>query len=50
MADGTPLTLGYSLDDWLDYGTKTPIITDISPKTNSHMLICGMSGSGKKLL
>jgi len=41
------LTLGYELDAWRDYGEKTPIVTDISPKTNSHMLICGMSGSGK---
>ena len=40
-------SLGYDLDMWNDYGEKTPIITDISPDTNSHMLICGMSGSGK---
>ncbi len=41
------LTLGYNLDAWNGYGEKLPIITDISPKTNSHALICGMSGSGK---
>jgi len=41
------LTLGYSLDDWNFYEKKTPIITDISRTTNSHILICGMSGSGK---
>jgi len=41
------LNLGYFLDDWAGYRKRTPILTDISPKTNSHMLICGMSGSGK---
>jgi len=41
------LTLGYDLDAWNGYGAKIPITTDISPKTNTHMLICGMSGSGK---
>lgn len=41
------LTLGYELDVWNDYGMKIPVVTDISPKTNSQMLICGMSGSGK---
>ncbi len=41
------LTLGYDLDAWVDYGKKIPIVTDISPKTNSHMIICGMSGCGK---
>ena len=40
-------TLGYDLDAWKDYGERTPIITDISPSTNSHMVICGMAGSGK---
>lgn len=41
------LSLGYDLDAWNGYGRKTPICIDISPKSNSHMLICGMSGSGK---
>lgn len=41
------LTLGYDLDAWVDYGEKIPIVTDISPTTNSHVIICGMSGSGK---
>ncbi|MDD4564409.1 MAG: hypothetical protein PHE79_02900 [Eubacteriales bacterium] len=41
------LTLGYDLDAWNGYGAKIPITTDISPKNNSQMLICGMSGSGK---
>lgn len=39
--------LGFDLDKWHYYGTKLPIITDISPKTNVHTLLCGMSGSGK---
>lgn len=40
------LILGYDLDAW-QLGKKAPISVDISPATNSHMLICGMSGSGK---
>ena len=41
------LTLGYDLDMWNGYGMKSPVTTDISPKTNSHSLLCGMSGAGK---
>lgn len=41
------LILGYDLDAWNGYGAKIPITIDISPATNSHILICGMSGSGK---
>jgi energy-coupling factor transporter ATP-binding protein EcfA2 len=41
------LTLGYDLDAWNGYGAKIPITTDISLAANSHILICGMSGSGK---
>lgn len=39
--------LGYDLDKWKNYGQKEPITVDISPATNSHILLCGMSGSGK---
>ena len=41
------LTLGYDYDKWYDWGIQEPISIDISPSVNSHMLICGMSGSGK---
>jgi len=41
------ITLGYNLDDWNFYEEKTAISTDISKTANSHILICGMSGSGK---
>jgi hypothetical protein len=41
------LVLGYNYDKWHGYGMKQPIISDISVKSNSHTLICGMSGSGK---
>ncbi|MGX8701806.1 hypothetical protein [Caproiciproducens sp.] len=41
------LTLGYDLDAWNGYEAKISITTDISPAANSHILICGMSGSGK---
>lgn len=44
------LTLGYDLDAWNGYGVKVPIIIDLSPKTNSHILLCGMSGSGKSYM
>jgi len=38
-------SLGYDLGMWYDYGEKEKVIADIS--SNSHFLICGMSGSGK---
>lgn len=41
------LTLGYDLEYWKNFGIKKEINTDISPKTNSHILLSGMSGSGK---
>lgn len=41
------LVLGYGLDSWNIYGGKKEICVDISPKTNSHILLSGMSGSGK---
>lgn len=44
------LTLGYELDNWKLYQEKVPITIDLSPKTNSHILLCGMSSSGKSYL
>jgi DNA helicase HerA-like ATPase len=44
------LSLGYDLDMWNNYGIKEPIVLDISPSSNSHILLCGMSGSGKTYL
>lgn len=44
------LLIGYDYDAWYGYADKLPITTDISTKTNSHTLICGMSGSGKSYL
>ena len=44
------LTLGYDLDRWRLFGEKVPITIDLSPRTNSHILLCGMSGSGKSYL
>lgn len=41
------LALGYDLDAWANFGEKEPITIDISPSENSHILLCGMSGSGK---
>ena len=49
MKDSSIL-LGYDFDKWYGYGAKEAITTDISTKTNSHTLICGMSGSGKSFL
>lgn len=47
MTMNSDLILGYDFDKWYGYGIKEPVITDMSTKTNSHTLICGMSGSGK---
>lgn len=47
MNFNSDLVLGYDYDKWYGYGMKEPILTDISTSTNSHMLLCGMSGSGK---
>lgn len=44
------LTLGYDLDRWRLFSEKVPISIDLSPKINSHILLCGMSGSGKSCL
>lgn len=44
------LTLGYNLDLWNNSKIKIPIVTDISPKNNSHILLSGMSGSGKSFM
>ena len=44
------LLIGYEYDNWYNFGEKTPILTDVSPKTNSHILISGMSGGGKSFL
>lgn len=50
MTKQSDLLLGYDYDSWYNCGEKIPITTDISLKTNSHILICGMSGSGKSYL
>lgn len=47
MMMNSNLILGYDYDKWYGYGVKEPLTTDISSKTNSHILISGMSGSGK---
>lgn len=47
MMMNSNLTLGFDYDKWYGWGEKEPVQTDISPATNSHVLICGMSGSGK---
>lgn len=44
------LALGYDLDAWANFGEKEPITINISPSENSHILLCGMSGSGKSYL
>ena len=47
MMTNSNLVLGFDYDKWQSYGERLKIITDISTKTNSHTLLCGMSGSGK---
>lgn len=46
-SDNAYLTLGYDLDAWNAYGEKRPVAIDASPNVNSHILLAGMSGSGK---
>lgn len=52
MANFKPsrLALGYDLDAWTNFGEKEPIAIDILPGSNSHILLCGMSGAGKSFL
>lgn len=50
MTKQSDLLLGYDYDAWYYYGERVPITTDVSTRTNSHILICGMSGSGKSYL
>lgn len=50
MMRNSDILLGYDYDKWYVYVTKEPVLTDISVNTNSHILICGMSGSGKSYL
>ncbi len=50
MTHSENLLIGYDYDAWYGYADKIPVTTDISTKTNSHTLICGMSGSGKSYL
>lgn len=50
MTKNSDILLGYDYDKWYGYATKEPVLTDISVNTNSHLLICGMSGSGKSYL
>ena len=44
------LVLGYDLDRWTQYNEQEKIAVDLSPENNSHILLCGMSGSGKSYL
>ncbi|MDR0912328.1 MAG: hypothetical protein LBM96_07000 [Methanobrevibacter sp.] len=41
------LVLGYDLEQWNNFAIKKEISVDISPRTNSHIILSGMSGSGK---
>lgn len=47
MTKNSDLVLGFDYDKWYGYGEKEPVTTDLSLKTNSHIILCGMSGSGK---
>lgn len=50
MMTSSDILLGYDYDKWYGYATKEPLLADISVNTNTHTLICGMSGSGKSYL
>ena len=47
MMKNSDILLAYDYDKWYYYGTKSPINVDMSVNTNSHILLSGMSGSGK---
>jgi hypothetical protein len=47
MMKNSDLLLGYDYDKWHNYGQRLPVTVDISTKTNCHIILCGMSGSGK---
>lgn len=44
------LVLGFDLDAWNQCGERLEVTVDLSPENNSHLLVCGMSGSGKSYL
>lgn len=41
------MIIGYDYSRYYGYGERYPLAIDLSPKTNSHILLAGMSGSGK---
>lgn len=47
MKNKNSLSLGFDYDSWYGYGRKEMLVTDISPCTNSHVILSGISGSGK---
>lgn len=47
MKSNHTLGLGFDYDSWYGYCRKETLVIDISPSTNSHMILCGISGSGK---
>lgn len=49
-SDSSAMVLGYNLERWNDRREKTPVSIDLSPKANSHVLLSGMSGSGKSYM
>ena len=47
ITSSNQLVFGYDFEKWNGYGIKTPISIDLRPSTNSHIILCGLSGSGK---
>lgn len=47
MMNLSNILVGYDYDAWYGYGEKKKILIDVSPKVNSHILVSGISGSGK---
>lgn len=44
------LLLGYDLQQWSQFCKREPVAVELDASTNSHILLCGMSGSGKSYL
>lgn len=50
MTKESKILIGYEYDAWVNYNEKIKIEINCSTHVNSHLLISGMSGSGKSYL
>lgn len=50
MMPSDELLIAYDYYSWHGYCERNPVTTDASPKTNSNILLSGISGSGKSYM